>query len=176
MFELEIAKITQAWLYSIGVGGPTRDAMFNFMSATNKLASSEEVIDGRPDDSELSRLARIVYMINRKPPIHYHVTGHCYENCNLKKYICMHIDLGSDSGLVYHGPLLYAPPAASLPQFYGEFAYRYIGGSIYYAGYFNNGIPSGECRIAIEGKKNCYGKMRSFHENSDVLLRFSSHS
>ena len=168
----QIAKLAQAWL---GVGGLSRDEMFNFMNATNKLASSEDVVDGIPDDAEKSRLARIIYMISRKPPIHYHITGHCYENCKLNKYISTHLDLAKNSGLVYHGPLLYAPPSVSLPQFYGEFAYRYIGGSIYYAGYFHQGIPSGECRIAIEGKKNCYGTMRSFRKEAELVLLFSRH-
>ena len=170
---VQVAKHTQAWLNLLGVGGPSRDEMFNFMNVTNKLASSEEVIDGRPDHSELVRIARIIYMINRRPPIRYHVTGQCYENYHLSKYICMHADLKSDSGLVYHGPLLHAPPAASLPQFYGEFAYRYVGGAIFYAGYFDQGIPSGECRISIEGKKNCYGMMRSFREDNDIVLSFT---
>jgi hypothetical protein len=157
---------------TLNLGKPSRDKMFDFMTETDKRARANKSADGVPDKDDLSRISKVLYSINREAPVHWFIVGHCYENCSISKYISLHKDMGGESGLVYHGPMVKTHSRNALPHHYGEFAYRYVGGSIYYAGYFDHGIPSGECRVSIEGIKDCYGTMRGSNENGVIRLRF----
>jgi hypothetical protein len=154
---------------SLNLGKPSKDEMFHFMTETDRRAKANKAVDGVPTKEDLSRLSRILRIINREAPEHSFF--HNYSN----KYISLHQNIGENSGLVYHGLLVKTHPYDALPHQYGEFAYRYVNGSIYYAGYFDCGIPWGECRISIEGIKDCYGIMRGFGEHDKIKLSFSPH-
>ncbi|MBE9046714.1 hypothetical protein IQ255_20260 [Pleurocapsales cyanobacterium LEGE 10410] len=142
---------------------PSNEQMFQFMSETDSKAKADTLDDGIPDDKDLSRLSHIFRYIWKNP------NGYRSYHDFSRKYLCLYQNMGKDSGLVYCGSM-----SNNIPQGYGEVAYRYVGGAIYYAGYFDNGFPCGECRFSIRGSKSCYGSIQTFVRDNKVKHSFRS--
>lgn len=118
---------------------------------------------------DLDRLVRVVVIFCTQSPIDY------FSYAFGSKWYGVYINLGIRTGLVYNGNLVKVNSWQSVPHGYGEFSYCFAGGSLFYAGYFHYGRPSGECRISIEGYGSCNGTMASFkHDNGEIGLYFSS--
>ncbi|MGK7896464.1 MAG: hypothetical protein AB4372_23315 [Xenococcus sp. (in: cyanobacteria)] len=136
------------------------------MSETDKRAKANKAVDGIPNTDDLSRISHILYLIHRDVPTHYYFDN--YSN----KYISLHKDIGYDTGLVSYAAIVKTNPYNGFLHGYAKFAYRYHAGSIFYEGFFDCGIPSGECRFSIEGIKDCYGIMNGVGEPDKLKLSF----
>ncbi|MCZ8066265.1 MAG: hypothetical protein ACK5QJ_07535 [Microcystis sp.] len=150
------------------LGYPSKDEMFSFFNETDKKAQGGDV-SAVPTQDELKRLGKIIYIFQTQLPNHYWIDRFS------EKWLNLYQNLSPNSGLVYYGHLIKTHPSNALPHHYGEFAYRHNGGYLFYAGFFYLGIPSGECRLSINGKRSCYGQMTGNITGQNIALYFRSH-
>jgi hypothetical protein len=166
---MSLVKMSVYIARGYNLGKPSIDDMSEFMSTTDERAKPKNGVEGSPSSTDLERVSRIAHIIK------YKKTQYFFHRED--KYIALYQDIHTNSGLVYRGAFVSenGDPSRTLPHGYGEAAYRYVDGYVYYAGYFYLGVPSGECRLSLEGKKSCYGTINSrIDENGDISMSFRS--
>jgi len=115
------------------------------------------------ESAHLSRLERIIYILKVTQPLDYFPYG-------FGKFYAMYEEIGTHSGLVYNGDAIKISAIHALPHNYGEFSYLSRYGAMFFAGFFNMGIPVNECRVSIEGYGTWAGRIQATVEKNQVKL------
>jgi hypothetical protein len=141
----------------------------NFHDNIEKRACNTDKSGMTLDSDHISRLERIVYILQAASAL-------SYFPYSAYKFYVLHEEVGVHSGLVYDGSLtslISNGPFSyiyTVPHAYGEFSYLSRYGAIFFAGFFNIGLPEGECRVSIEDYGTCNGVMQSYKKNKQIKL------